>query len=389
VATQIAPNKKCGIPMNNGNMHAKHIVINGRFLSQSVTGVQRYAVELLKSLDLLLSTGALESIPVTVFIPPNAHTVPSYSFLRVRRVGHLTGQLWEQLELPLFARGSLLFTPCGGAPILHDCHVVTIPDAAVFATPTAYSLLYRTWYRWLHSRLCKKAQHILTVSQFSKSELIRWCAVDPSRVSVTYLGCNHAISLERDNSILKKYDLDGCPYIFAVSSRNPNKNFGGIVEAISLLDMQNIKVVIAGGVNSRVFETSYSLPSHVQEVGYITDAELRSLYQHAKCFLFPSFYEGFGLPSLEAMVNGCPVIAAKTASLSEICGEAALYCDPSSPENIATQIRTVLRDEKIRNKLILDGIRQAGKFLWEGTARQTWEVLQAAATRRADANRQK
>jgi glycosyltransferase involved in cell wall biosynthesis len=375
--------------MNNGNMHAKHIVINGRFLSQAVTGVQRYAVELLRSLDILLSTGTLEPNPVTVLVPANAHTVPSYSFLQVRRVGHLTGQLWEQLELPLFARGKLLFTPCGGAPILHDCHVVTIPDAAVFATPTAYSLLYRTWYRWLHSRLCKKAQHILTVSQFSKSELIRWCDVDPSRVSVTYLGCDHAISPERDNSILKKYDLDSRPYIFAVSSRNPNKNFAGIVKAIRLLDMQNIKVVVAGGANSRVFEASYSLPSHVQEVGYITDVELRALYQHAKCFLFPSFYEGFGLPSVEAMANGCPVVAAKAASLSEICGEAALYCDPNNPASIAAQIRTVLHDEKIRNKLILDGTRQAGKFLWEGTARQTWEVLQTVATGRADANMQK
>jgi hypothetical protein len=154
------------------DLYYNKIVINGRFLSQAVTGVQRYAHELLREIDLILADRLSNSGSVEVLVPPNLRTYPTYKSLALRKVGRLTGQLWEQLELPFHCRGKLLFTPCGGAPLLHHAHVVTIPDAAVFATPHAYSRRYGAWYRWLHTRMARNALRVITVSEFSRSELV-------------------------------------------------------------------------------------------------------------------------------------------------------------------------------------------------------------------------
>jgi hypothetical protein len=122
----------------------REIAINGRFLSQRMTGVQRYAFELLREIDQIVANTPSAGGRVEVLVPRNVRLHPDYSVLSIREVGRLTGHAWEQLELPLYCREKLLFTPCGGAPVLHDRNVVTVPDAAVFATPMAYSLVYRT-----------------------------------------------------------------------------------------------------------------------------------------------------------------------------------------------------------------------------------------------------
>src|ERR1700743_384802 len=147
--------------MSAPNKHIRSIVINGRFLSQSVTGVQRYALELLRSLDQLLSIGELQPAPVTILVPASVGPLPSYSFLQIKQIGRLNGQPWEQMELPRFARGSLLFTPCGGAPIFHRPHVITIHDAGPFSTPHAYKALYRNYYKPLQRHLARSASHII------------------------------------------------------------------------------------------------------------------------------------------------------------------------------------------------------------------------------------
>jgi len=360
-------------------LYLKRIAINGRFLSQPVTGVQRYARELLLNFDSLLSSVAASSPAIEVLVPNNAQRVPPFRNLKIRSIGRLTGHSWEQFELPWYCKGKLLFTPSGGAPLFHDCQVATIPDAAVFATPEAYSVPYRAWYRWLHTRMGKSARRIMTVSEFSKSELVRYCGLPPSKIVVTPLGCDHFTHFEPDPSILARHGLKKGAYVLAVSSHNPNKNFSGFAKALTHFGERPPPFVICGDMNGKVFGASGAIPSGVVQVGRVSDAELCALYEGARCFVFPSFYEGFGLPPLEAMNRGCPVICSGIPALRETCGDAALYCDPADPTSIALRIEAVLNDEALRQQLISAGRKRSQGFLWERTAAVTWSILQEAA----------
>ena len=363
--------------MTSKDKHIKPITVNGRFLSRPVTGVQRYAHELLRSLDSLLSTGELEPVPITVIVPPNtnANLLPSYSFIRIKQVGRLQGQLWEQFELPRFTRNSMLFTPCGGAPVTHKHHVITIHDAGPFSTPQAYSPLYRNYYKALQTYLVRRALHVITVSEFSKQELLKFFRIPDNYVSVTYLSGEHILRYKADESVLARHALQKTKYILGVSSRNPNKNFPGLVRASASFASSNVQIAIAGSTNADIFGESSLTMSAVKELGFVNDAQLRSLYENAACFVFPSFYEGFGLPPLEALTLGCPVIVSSVASLPEIFGETATYCDPYSPDDIASQISKVLRNQHPSQDVAM---RHASSFTWERCARETWSVLMMA-----------
>lgn len=348
------------------------IAINGRFLSQRITGVQRYAHELLRHLDRELPALS-PSADVEVLAPSNAIHIPEYRNLKVRRVGYLSGQLWEQLELPLYCRGRLLFTPCGGAPVAHSRHVITIHDGAEFAFPHAYSFAYRRWYQSLHRRLAKQAQAVLTVSEFSRSELQRWCELSPDKIVVTYPGSEHLLGIPADESVLQRYQLDPFSYVLGVASQNPSKNLLGLMKAFSLLTDRKHRLVVVGGRNSRVFGESPELSPGTVTLGAISDSELRALYENAACFVFPSLYEGFGLPPLEALSLGCPVVASRAASLPEILGNTVTYCDPKDPADIARAIDSVLEGGSPRGGLPED---KKALFNWQTCARRTWAALQ-------------
>ena len=358
--------------MSHVNTRWKTIAVNGRFLSQRITGVQRYAYELLNAIDDLLTAKQIEIVPVTVFVPPDTKHIPSWTSLNIRKVGRFTGQLWEQIDLAHHARGSLLFTASGGAPLLHDRHVFVIHDAAPFARPDAYSFAYRTYYQTLEKLLARRAKHIITLSQFSQDELLRYLRMDESKISFTWLSGEHILRIAKDDSILEKHGLVPNRFVLAVGSRNPNKNQHGLIAAIQYLKNTNVTVAIAGGSNSIIFGDAGKMTDSVKALGFVSDEELRSLYEHAACFVFPSFYEGFGLPPLEAMTLGTPVVVSRAASLPEVFGDAALYCDPHSPEDIARQISQVLQGNMPSRERAL---KHASGFTWERCARQTWDVL--------------
>jgi glycosyltransferase involved in cell wall biosynthesis len=358
--------------MKNVDVPLRSITVNGRFLSQPITGVQRYALELLTALDILFTAGKIEHIPVTALVPPNTTNFPTWSSIGIKKVGRFTGQLWEQFDLPRYARGTLLFTPCGGAPITHRNQVITIHDAAIFSTPEAYTFAYRTYYKALQRILASIAVHLITVSEFSRHELIKFLKVPPNKISFTWLSGEHILHCHRDNSVLAKYSLTPGRYVLAVGSQNPNKNLRGLMEAISYMPSPSLDFVIAGGANRSVFAGSTNISHRVKSLGFVSDAELRTLYENAACFVFPSFYEGFGLPPLEAMTLGCPVVVSYAASLPEIFRGAAIYCDPYSAQDIARQISSILKTEHPDREF---GMRYASVFNWEKCARETWSIL--------------
>ncbi len=165
--------------------------------------------------------------------------------------------------------------------------------------------------------------------------------------------------------------------MLAVGSRTPNKNFTGVARAAALLGELGYKVVAAGGSNSRVFNGVELDNESLVLAGYVTDGELRALYEGAACFVFPSLYEGFGLPPLEAMLCGCPVIVSDRASLPEVCGQAALYCNPDDPMDIAAKLRRVLTSYSLQQELREAGRARAREFSWGRAAAQLEDLLSA------------
>jgi len=324
------------------------------------------------ALDVLFSSGRLPPTRIVVFAPRNIVHRPSWKTLEIRTVGCLTGHLWEQLELPLFSRGQLLFTPSGGAPVLHSRNVITIHDAAPFTTPHAYSLAYRMYYRALQWFLARSALHIITVSEFAREELVRALALKPARISVTLLSGEHILRESADHGVFSRLNLPPGPYILAVASRNPNKNIGALEAAFARIGEQGVWMALAGGGSHAAFARHQVPGPKVRQLGTVTDGELRSLYENAACFVFPSLYEGFGLPPLEALTVGCPVIVARVASLPEVFGEAAFYCDPNSVQDIYGSIVSVLHGNRLDRQVQL---AKAGEYTWERCALQTWSIL--------------
>lgn len=228
------------------------------------------------------------------------------------------------------------------------------------------------------SVLAKTAKVIFTVSQYSKNELVRYCHIPIEKLVVVYEGCDHISRIPSDQGVFKKYCIGDKPYILAVGSNALHKNFSVLDEAAAALPPDEIEIIIAGGDFKGWFNSVPDCNAKgARRLGYVTEMELKALYERATAFVFPSNYEGFGLPPLEAMACGCPVIVSKIASLSEICGDAALYIDPDRPEELKEKIMCITKIPS-RQEQKEKGIHQAQKYKWSSTAKETWKHLRAA-----------
>ena len=303
------------------------IYINGRFLTQRITGVQRYALEMTKALDRLISDDiTLQKHEYIVIAPQNVlYDIELRNMSFIQR-GVLKGHLWEQLELPIYSRDGFLINFCNCAPLLKQNQIVTIHDAAVSAVPQAFSLAFRTWYKLMFMWLGRSLKHIFTVSEFSKKELHKYYGIPLNKIHVTYNGIDHIKNLEVDEGIIDREGLKDKKYILAVSSMNPSKNFPLILDVAKI--MPEVEFIIAGGSNSKVFKSAgLDVPHNARFIGYVLDEELMALYRHASVFVYPSLYEGFGIPPLEAMTCGCSVIVSDIEVFHEVYGDSVEYCD--------------------------------------------------------------
>ena len=346
------------------------IYINGRFLTQQTTGVQRFAREILRAMDTLLASEGSAQKPSIVLLTPRGTTpLAGLRAIKCRSVGRLQGQAWEQLELPRFTGDGFSLNLCNTAPLAGRSTIVAIHDAGVFAVPNAYSRPFRIWYRLLHPQLGRRAVRMLTVSEFSRAELSCHLGIARDRFTVIPNGGEHILREPADRGILNRLGLSR-RYVLAVSSQSAHKNFAGIQAALKHMRRQDFTLVFAGGANSRIFNAGEAPAGESVVTGRVTDAELRALYENAECFVYPSFYEGFGLPPLEAMTCGCPVVVSRAASLPEVCGEAAVYCDPNDPADIGRALDEVLDSAELRSELRRRGEERAAQFTWNrsGTA---------------------
>jgi glycosyltransferase involved in cell wall biosynthesis len=345
------------------------VLVNGRFLTRPATGVDRFALELLGA---LARRRELRGARLAV---PRAHAgLTGAAGLPVEatpgRIG-LDGHAWEQLQLPAQAGDDWLVNLCNTAPLAHRRQLVVVHDAAAVANPHNYSLAFRSWYRLMLGAVMRRAACVATVSAFSADELTRHFGRRPQGIEVIPEGGEHILRQPADRSVLERLGLgatDGPRYVLAVGSQSPNKNFAAVLQAMDRLDDPNVLLVAAGGGDARIYAPSALAHPRLRRTGYVSDAQLRALYEGAACFVFPSFYEGFGLPPLEAMCCGCPVIVSERASLPEVCGPAALYCDPADPATLAAALRRLLASPALADELRAAGHARAAQLTWDRAA---------------------
>jgi glycosyltransferase involved in cell wall biosynthesis len=246
----------------------------------------------------------------------------------------------------------------------------------VFAVPDAYLGAFRAKYMLIFKSLVHIARLVLTDSRFCQRELSYYLGVPVERFKVIPLGGDHLNRIVPDVTILEKYGLSRKSYFLSVASHSRHKNFGRVLEAARLMEL-NVEFVAVGGSFKKIFQQveEQSIPPNMHLLGYVNDCELKALYQNALGFIFPSIYEGFGIPVLEAMNCGCPVLCSTAASLPEVYGQAALTFDPYHLNEISASIQQIQADASLQADLQARGHAQAMGFLWDTTARETLAAL--------------
>lgn len=339
------------------------IYINARFLTQKLTGVQRFAFEISRALKKIRND--------LVFVsPPGIVDRGMADEISPVIIGKYSSFIWEQIELPLYLRrqGYPLILNFGNtAPLLYSPKIVTIHDLAVFRYPESFSKLFTIYYRFLLPRIAKGAVKIFTVSEFSKREIVNILGISPEKVEVVKNAVSQGIkcleSSKREN------------FILTVSSLDPRKNLLRLIKAFEAGHFRDVKLVIAGASSGVFKKLGIKGASNIELLGHVNDCRLSELYSKAMVFVYPSIYEGFGIPPLEAMKCGCPVIVSDIPPHREVCGDAAYYVDPYSIESIKKGISKVLNDSALRESLIKKGYERVKKFSWEKSAQKISGII--------------
>lgn len=303
--------------------------VDGAFFAQRVSGIQRYSIELLAELDKILTPGELE-----IVVPQGVDT-PKYRNIRVVPYGSRKGMLWEQTEYPKYLRRNNRkgLCTCNVMPLTGFSGAVVVHDVCYRARPDFYtdarSRLSAAWHRLQYRAIAKKAEHIITVSQFSRKELQRYYGVDPARVTVIPNAWQHMQRTEPDPAAFEKWpELRPGEYYFSMSNLLKNKNFPWVLRAARAKPEAMFAIAGGGNLAKAAGEIGLENLPNVRYLGYVSDGEAKTLMANCKAFLFPTLYEGFGIPPLEAIACGAPrVIVSDTPCMREIYGGHADYID--------------------------------------------------------------
>ena len=252
---------------------------------------------------------------------------------------------------------------------VHDVSFLHYPE--VFPKRTIRTQTNRLY--WVK----KEVDLVIADSKATKNDLVELLGFDEKKIKVIYLGVSDSwkekpVNINKLKVIKKKYKIKG-EYILSVGTLEPRKNIKTVIKAFNELKKPNLKLVLVGklGWGGDIKKITEKIDSGVVVTGFIPDEDLAPLYQGAHCFVYPSLYEGFGLPVLEAMASGTPVITSNVSSLLEIAGEAALLVDPKKTSEITKAMKKIIESKSLAKNLSDKGKRQAAKFTWEKTAQQT------------------
>jgi glycosyltransferase involved in cell wall biosynthesis len=256
--------------------------------------------------------------------------------------------------------------------------------------PETASPRLKTYLDAVVPRSVARADHILADSQATKDDLIDLYNTPPEKITVQLSGVDQRFQRVNDTgeqtAIRQKYNLGDRPYIFACGTVQPRKNYSRLIEALARLRAQNydLNLVIAGGkgwLEDPMYATirNTDMSDYVHLIGFADDADLPALYSAAACFALPSLYEGFGLPVLESMACGTPVVTSQISSLPEVAGDAALMIDPYDLEQLTTALIRLIDDQTLQAQLIEAGLRRAGQFTWKTAAQHLKRVYDEQA----------
>ncbi len=303
-------------------------------------------------------------------------------------------RVWHRLRLPLpvesiTGRVDLFHSPDFTLPptLPGTPTILTVHDLSFIRDPNSANARLRSFLSQVVPRSVRRASHVLADSQATKQDLIELWQTPAEKISVLYCGVDsrfHPVTDPAELAAMRgRYQIGDRPFILALSTLQPRKNYVRLIQAFAPLAARNpeLALVIGGGrgwqYQAILAEPArLSIEHQVVFPGFVTDADLPSLYSAAELFVYPSLYEGFGLPLLEAMACGTPVIASTRSSLPEVTGEAGLQADPLDVAGWTAAMDQLLHDPALRHTLINRGFRQAGRFTWEQAAVQLQAIYQ-------------
>jgi glycosyltransferase involved in cell wall biosynthesis len=354
-----------------------------------ISGVEVYIVSMLKALfeadkenEYILWYNIFKEVDISHF--PKDY--PNVSIERTRipnKLFNLSLNLlrWPKIDRFIGKGIDVLWVPDPRpAPVSKKCRkIVTFHDLSFEDFKYTFNLKTRCWHKIVNpKREAKEADKIIAVSQFTKAQLIDKYGISADKIEVIYESADLKPAKETFSAIKKKYGLPD-EYFLCLSTLEPRKNITGVIEAF--LEWQestqaSVSLVIAGKEHPRIF-SDMKLQSHpnILLTGFVEEEDKALLYQHAMAFLYPSFYEGFGLPILEAMQCGTPVVTSDITSMPEVAGEAALLVNPSDKKELKNAIHSLYRDGELRESLIKKGLRQAENFSWKKAVQSFLELI--------------
>lgn len=370
----------------------KVIGIDARFYGPARKGLGRYTQEIVDGMIVIDAENEF-----VIFLARDNFDEFQCNAKNVRKV--LADVRWytlaEQLKMPQLIKKEkidLMHFPHFNVPLFCSVDfVVTIHDLILTKFPTARASTLSPWlywfknlaYRFVIKNAVRKAKAIITVSQFTKDDLVKNFGVKEDKVAVTYLGVKDIILAETDNfksDILNKYNIKES-FMLYVGNAYPHKNLESLIKVFFKIKeiKNNLQLLLVGKEDYfyerlKIFAKQYDKKNSVIFGGFIPDNELAYLYQHALVYVFPSKYEGFGLPPLEAMAQGCPVASSDRASLPEILGDAAIYFNPDDEADMFKKILALIDNEVMKKDLIVRGREQIKKYDWNKCAKQTLEI---------------
>ena len=353
------------------------LIVNATNIGHNLSGIGRYSLGISEFLlkhwqhPLELILNAPGSVHLNKYASDSRVKIktglmsPDYGFK-----GHLLRLLYSN-KLSFSNPNDILFTTSQlEGSLFNKGQIIAVHDCIPYVFPEHYKMNY-FFFRTIFPRILKKSLKIITFSNFSKSSIMEIHKIPEQKISVIYSGINH-INLGGNLNTWKK------DYILYVGRSSPIKNLGRLIKAFKILINRyrlGLKLVLTCQKRDVPFDLIKSVEKHIEFAGYVSEDQLAKLYQEALLFAFPSLYEGFGFPPLEAMAHGCPTVVSNIASLPEVCGDAAYFVDPYDEENIANGIYQVATNSTLREALIQKGIKRAKLFTWEKSGKEHIKVF--------------
>jgi glycosyltransferase involved in cell wall biosynthesis len=359
------------------------IAFNGKFRAGKHNGVWRVADRLIAEVDDLLAAMPLADRPdVRLVMPAGCSSAPTYRVIAIQQDDRPASPSWEQRRLPWLVRGALLVNLANLAPVLHWPKVTMLHDAQFCRPDCSYPWRQRAGYRLLAPLMARSSRLVLTVSDYSRRDLAGYGVIGRGRVEILHNGADHILELGADPHALARLRLKPQGYWLMFGSVKAYKNNAVVFEALRRRAMQGTgsprPLVIVGPGRAALVAAGLSAPSDAVFAGPCDDATLRALYEGAQALLFPSRTEGFGLPPVEAMMCGCPVIAAPCGAVPEVCGDAALIASPDEPDAWLDQL-DALEDPAVRAAVIATGRERASRYTWRSAGQALLGLLIDAA----------